>query len=112
LHILLDIVVWQKLIEGIEMAVIIEIKVVPGSGRSGCKLEGKRLKCFLKSPPEKGKANKELVSYLAKMLNLPTRAIIIMTGATTPLKRVQIDTEKSFDAICDDLKIERQITIF
>lgn len=94
------------------MAVIIEIKVVPSSGRTGCKLEGARLKCFLKSPPEKGKANKELVSYLAKKLQLSSRGITIMTGTASPLKRVKIETEKSFDEMCDDLGIERQTTIF
>jgi len=94
------------------MSVIIEIKVVPSSGRTGCKLEGARLKCFLKSPPEKGKANKELVSYLAKKLKLSSRDITIMTGATSPLKRVSIEAEKSFNDICDDLGIERQTTIF
>ncbi len=112
LHIFLDIVGWPKPENRGAMAVIIEIKVVPSSGRTGCKLEGTRLKCFLKSPPEKGKANKELVSYLAKKLKLSSRDITIMTGATSPLKRVKVETEKSFDEMCDDLGIERQITIF
>ncbi len=91
---------------------IIEIKVVPSSGRLGCKLEGERLKCFLKSVPEKGKANKELISYLAKMLKLSVRDITIITGATSKLKRIKIETEKTFDDLCDALHIERQTTIF
>ena len=94
------------------MAVIIEIKVVPSSGRLGCTLEGKRLKCFLKSAPEKGKANKELVRYLAKKLKLSARDITIITGATSKLKRVKIETEKTFDDLCDDLNIERQTSLF
>ncbi len=94
------------------MAVIIEVKVVPSSGRIGCKLEGKRLKCFLKSAPEKGKANAELVRYLSKMSKIPERCISIVTGATSKLKRLKLETEKTFDDLCDDLKIERQITIF
>jgi len=94
------------------MSVVIEIKVVPASGRVGCKLEGNRLKCFLKSAPEKGKANKELVAYLAKKLNIPSRHITIITGATSPLKRISIEAEKSFADICNDLGIERQTTIF
>ncbi len=94
------------------MAVIIEIKVVPSSGRLGCKLEGKRLKCFLKSAPEKGKANKELVSYLAKMLKLSARDITIITGMTSKVKRIKVETEKTFDDLCDDLGIDRQTTLF
>ena len=94
------------------MTIIIEIKVVPSSRRQVCKLEGERFKCFLKSAPEKGKANKELVGYLAKMLRIPERAITILTGATSKLKRVQIEAEKTFNEICDDLGIERQISLF
>ncbi len=94
------------------MAVIIEIKVVPSSGRLECKLEGTRLKCFLKSAPEKGKANKELVSYLAKMLKLSARDITIIMGMASKVKRIKIETEKTFDDLCDDLSIERQTTLF
>jgi hypothetical protein len=93
------------------MAIILEIKAVPSSGRTGCKLEGKRLKCFLKSPPEKGKANKELIGYLADMLKLSSHAITMLTGTTSTLKRVKIETEKTFEDICDDLHIERQMSI-
>ena len=94
------------------MAVIIEIKVVPLSGRVGCIVEGERLKCFLKSAPEKGKANKELIAYLAKKLKLPAHAITIRTGMTGRMKRVSIETEKTFEQLCDDLDIERQKLLF
>jgi uncharacterized protein (TIGR00251 family) len=92
------------------MAIIIEVKVVPQSGKTGCKLEHERLKCFLKSAPEKGKANKELLSYFAKKLNLPAAAVQLMSGATHRLKRVQIDAELSFEDVCMALGIERQMT--
>ncbi len=94
------------------MSMIIEIKVMPSSGRLECKLEGERLKCFLKSPPEKGKANKELVSYLAKMMKVSVGDITIITGVTSKVKRIKIETEKTFDDLCADLNIERQTTIF
>ena len=94
------------------MSIIIEIKVVPRSKQLACKLEGERLKCFIKSAPEKGKANRELISYLAKKLGVKTNMITIMTGATSPLKRLRIETNKDFAALCAALGIERQTTIF
>ena len=44
------------------MPLIVDIKVIPASGRIGCKLEGVGLKCFLKRPAENGKDNKVLVT--------------------------------------------------
>lgn len=93
------------------MARIIEIKVVPSSGKQSCVLYGERLKCFVKAAPEKGAANQELISFLAKKLQLPARDIRILTGATSRLKRVQIETEKSFDQICNDLGIDTQLSL-
>ena len=44
------------------MALIITVKVVPASGRNQWVIDKSgALKCFLKSPAEQGKANKELI---------------------------------------------------
>ncbi len=95
------------------MAVIIEVKVVPSSGRVAWKLEtNDRLKCYLKSPPEKGKANRELLGLLAKALKLPVSACTILSGATSRIKRVRIDTELSFDALLGLLGVDRQMRLF
>ena len=54
-----------------EKMLIIEVKVVPSSGKSECKLDkAGRLKCYLKSPPERNEANTELVKLFAKALKL------------------------------------------
>lgn len=95
------------------MALIIEVKVIPSSGRVMWKLEeGDRLKCYLKSPPEKGKANRELISLVTKALKLPASACTIISGATSRLKRVRIDTQQSFGELLAALKIERQMRLF
>jgi len=95
------------------MALIIEVKVVPSSGRVLWKLEeGDRLKCYLKSPPEKGKANKELINLITKALKLPASACTIISGATSRLKRVRIGTEQSFDELLAALGIDRQMRLF
>lgn len=94
------------------MALIIEIKAVPSSGKRGCKWDGNQLKCFLKEAPEKGKANKELIAYIAKKLRIPKGAVTILSGATKRKKRLQIDAEISIEQLCDALEIERQMTLF
>ncbi len=91
----------------------IDVKVFPSSGRVAWKLEaGGRLKCYLKSPPEKGKANRELITVLSKSLKLPGASITIVLGATSRIKRVRIDAELSFDMLLKALGIERQMSLF
>lgn len=94
------------------MALIIDIKVVPSSGKLGCKLDGERLKCYLKAAPEKGKANKELIKYLAKAVGVSAQAVTILLGQTTRTKRISIDAPINFDMLCDKLAIERQLPLF
>jgi hypothetical protein len=95
------------------MALVIEVKVVPSSGRVLWKLEeGDRLKCYLKSPPEKGKANKELLGLISKALKLPISACAIISGATSRVKRLRIETEYSFNELLSFLGVERQMRLF
>jgi uncharacterized protein (TIGR00251 family) len=48
------------------------------------------LKLSIKSPPEKGKANKAIIDYLAKELDLPKSAITIARGQTSQFKTVTL----------------------
>lgn len=67
------------------------IKVVPGSGRHGWKLDkAGTLVCYLKSRAEKGLANKELIRLLSKELSVPQADIQIVTGHTSRLKKINI----------------------
>jgi len=61
----------------------VEIKVKPHSGKSEIvQQEGKYI-AFLKSQPEKGKANQELVKLATKFFGKPVR---IKTGLTSKNK--------------------------
>ncbi len=93
------------------MPLILEIKVVPSSGRQECIYETGRFKCYLKSAPEKGKANQELIAYLSKKLTIPASKIYILSGATSRLKRVAIDQEIELQAVLLRLGIEIQLNI-
>ncbi len=91
------------------MAIIIEVTVVPSSGRSGASLDASnRLKIYLKSPPEDGKANKELVKYFAHALSSPQAAISIIAGATSRKKKLKIELPLTYDDILARLHLAVQ----
>lgn len=70
---------------------ILVIKVVPKAAQNQIMgIEGEALKIRLQAIPEKGKANKELISFLAKKLDLSPSYIEIISGESSPKKRVLI----------------------
>jgi len=69
----------------------LDIKAVPGSSKSalGEVREG-RLKVRLAAAPEDGKANEELRSFLAKLLGLPKKDLILESGEKSRLKTLRL----------------------
>ena len=71
---------------------IIKVKIIPR-----CKInqiigfEEDILKIRIKASPEKGKANKELIRFIASELSIAQRRITILSGHTSKLKKLQID---------------------
>ena len=47
----------------------------------------------LKSPPVDGKANAELIKVLSDRFDVPKSCITIKAGASSKLKRIEIDRE-------------------
>ncbi len=91
------------------MPLQIVIKVTPSSGRQGWTLDKSgKLKCFLKSPAEKGLANKELIKTLANALRVGQDAITILGGLTSRTKRILIQTTMTIQELEAILGIERQ----
>lgn len=77
----------------------VEIKVVPASGKQGFVIDKNGfLKCFLKSAPEKGAANKELIKQLSAALKITQLQVAIVSGLTSKKKRLKIEglTEEQF----------------
>lgn len=72
--------------------VVFTVKVVPGSSRTAIagELDG-MLKVKVSAPPEKGKANKSVIDFLAKKLGVRKNAVAIVRGQTNPVKTVQVD---------------------
>ncbi|MCL4229741.1 DUF167 domain-containing protein [Candidatus Dependentiae bacterium] len=95
------------------MSLIAEIKVVPQSGKNEWVLDKSgKLKCYLKSPPERGLANKELIKILAQKLGVTQNAVELISGHTSRNKRVKIEGVASMEHLIALLGIERQQNIF
>lgn len=79
-------------------AIILPIKVVPGASRTRCAglLDG-RLKVAVAAPPEKGRANAELIKFLAAALGLRKRDVTVVDGLTDPRKLVRIENTTPSD---------------
>lgn len=67
------------------------VKAVPGSSRTRITgLWNSVLKVNIASEAQKDKANKELVSFLAKLLKLPKSSISIVSGQHNSRKQIHI----------------------
>jgi len=77
-------------IQKINGGVIFTAKVVPGSSKTAiCGLLNNMVKIKVSAAPEKGKANKCLIEFLAKQLGVKKNAISIISGQTNPIKQIQ-----------------------
>jgi len=68
---------------------MLNVKVIPNAG--GSRAAGVRngeLLVRVGAQPERGKANKELMRFLARELNLPRTAVELAAGETSRHKRV------------------------
>jgi uncharacterized protein len=71
--------------------VIVNIRVTPRASRNAIQgLFQDALKIRLQAPPVEGKANEALVRFLADALDVPQRAVAILSGDTGRNKRVLI----------------------
>lgn len=77
----------------------IRVKVIPQSSPQGIaeilkeSIDGEEVltyKIRLKSAPEKGKANAELIKFLSKEFNAPKENIEIISGKTERIKLIKI----------------------
>lgn len=91
---------------------LIDIKVCPQSGKQRCILDkAGKLKCYLKSPPERGLANEELIRYIAGQLRIPKSQITIISGQSARLKRISIEYDITYGQLLEALGILPQMNI-
>ena len=70
----------------------LRIKVLPKSPKNEVVdiLDDNTVKIRIKAVPEKGKANKELIKFLSKELDLPKERVQIISGKTDSVKLIKI----------------------
>lgn len=89
---------------GFFVMVVLEVKVIPNSGRSDLEVsESNQIKIYIKSTPEKGKANQELIKLLSKKLDLSPYNFSIISGMTTRNKLVKIATKLTKEEVIERL---------
>jgi uncharacterized protein (TIGR00251 family) len=74
------------------MSVILDVRVIPRASRPG--LAGTRdgvLLVRVSAPPVENAANEALIDVLSAALRVPKRAITIVSGERSRLKRVRVD---------------------
>ena len=77
------------------MSFLLSIYVQPNSSKNEIVGEYNcMLKIKIKAPADSGKANKELVSFLAKYLNLKKNQITIIKGHISRQKIVSLEVEE------------------
>jgi len=84
---------------------LLSLRIEPRSSKSEIAgIHGDKLKIKIKSPPVDGKANKELISFLADTFKVKKSAILIISGHNSKEKTVKIIVENIDLAILDTLK--------
>ncbi len=77
---------------------IIKLVVKPNSKVTDvCGVYLNRIKIKLAAPPEKGKANRELIRFIAGKIDVPKKFIKIISGVRSNYKEISIKTEKDLD---------------
>ncbi|MGE0206867.1 MAG: DUF167 domain-containing protein [Candidatus Babeliales bacterium] len=89
------------------MALIFELKLFPASGKQKCTIDATgRLKCYVKAAPEKGKANKELLAFLADSLEISKASVELIAGFTVQHKKIRIEGNWTYAQVLKKLGLE------
>ncbi len=96
-------------IQEVDGGVVFTAKIVPGSSGPTrlCGLLDGMVKVKVSAPPEKGKANKCLLKFLAKQLDVKKNAVSIISGQTSPVKHVQV-LNISTDTLMEKLGLNKR----
>ena len=82
---------------------LLRVRLTPNSSfaKTGGMMEDAKGEAYLKihviSVPEKGKANKELLDFLSKVLDIAKSSIEIVSGETDRWKKIFLKTKESLE---------------
>jgi uncharacterized protein (TIGR00251 family) len=84
----------------------IALKVTPGARKNeilGWEEDypriGRVLRVKIAAPPVEGKANKEIVTFMAKSLGVPKSAVELLHGDTGRIKLIQVPDDADLSAL-------------
>ena len=81
--------------EGATKGVVLTLHVQPGARRTEIAgVYGEALKIRLAAPPVDGKANAELVRFLARAFGVARSAVVLVRGETSRQKTVRIEAPR------------------
>jgi uncharacterized protein (TIGR00251 family) len=93
---------FEDAIRATKEGAVIDFEVTPGAKSaevpSGYNQWRKRIEARIRAPPEKGRANEELIDALAKIFDIPAIRIEIASGATNSRKSVLVRGISAADA--------------
>jgi len=85
---------WEKYIEKLanNKEIYLRVKVLPSAGQTAFMaiMADETIKIAVAAQPEKGKANQELIKFLALALKVRKYQVQIISGVTDKLKLVKI----------------------
>jgi hypothetical protein len=95
------------------MALQFVVKAVPKSSKQQIVLDKSgMLKCYIKSAPEQGKANQEIIKFLSKQLDIPQVKIEIIKGLSSRIKTISILENITYNQLLEKLSIFVQQPLF
>jgi uncharacterized protein (TIGR00251 family) len=85
----------RDIISESEGNVILQLQVKPNSKKQEITLDSldRKIAVFVKAPPDKGKANKELLKFITRILEKNSTDILIIAGQTSRDKTVLIKND-------------------
>jgi uncharacterized protein (TIGR00251 family) len=96
-----------KILTGIEQGCIIRVLVRPNAPNSTIReVTDEALLVDIKAPPEKDKANKELIRLLSEVFEVPKVELAIVLGTKSREKHVQIG--RPMENICQKLGLPKR----
>jgi uncharacterized protein len=88
---------WRRESDG---AITLTLHVQPGAVRSEfAGLHGDALKVRLAAPPLEGKANAELIRFLADAFGVPQRNVLLLRGETSRAKTVRVISPRKMPSL-------------
>lgn len=73
--------------------VVLSVRAKPGARHAGFQgVHGTQLKIALHAPPEKGKANDELLEFLSEWLHVKFNNLTLLSGKSSQNKKVLIQS--------------------